>query len=456
MSDPAVQLSPPDERDYPVGEWLNNKTEEIPEDFAVWQPAVIESQYRSDCVARVVSLIMECLIYQETGQHKECSVGWIYATKLNTVKGVGMYPREGMMCLVKEGEVLRDEWECWDENPLCREKRAEVFESLKQYAKYVKAVVRISTKEELQRYMMQYGLPVLITAPMSAFMFGSGLHAVACYGWLSEETYDKEYGYRDYHDLRYTNSWGDYNPRGIIKFEEIKEMWGVIPFEGDEKMRGTEHLHPELQEICKEFLKRCKDAGLKVKITDTLRTKEEQDTLYAQGRTAPGSIVTNVKYPDSAHNWGVAFDICQNIKGREYDDSEGFFAACGKIGRELGLTWGGDWTYFKDKPHFELKKFMPNSSTRWLRKTYDTPERFKKEWEENDMITAEQLAALLPEAFAILAQNEADEWAKPALKWAKEQGLMVGDESGNQMPQKPVARQEMAQILFNMRNKSEV
>lgn len=40
-----------------------------------------------------------------------------------------------------------------------------------------------------------------------------------------------------------------------------------------------------------------------------LRTYEEQNALYAQGRTAPGNKVTNAKGGFSNHNFGIAFDI---------------------------------------------------------------------------------------------------------------------------------------------------
>ena len=144
--------------------------------------------------------------------------------------------------------------------------------------------------------------------------------------------------------------------------------------------RGIEKLHPELVPICHEFVRRCKAAGLNVLVTETLRTKAEQDAIYAQGRTKPGVIISNAPYPKSPHCWGVAFDFCRNVKGKEYDDSDGFFAACGAIGKALGLTWGGDWKSFRDKPHLELKKYMPGSSTRWLIQTYGTPEAFFKTW----------------------------------------------------------------------------
>ena len=49
---------------------------------------------------------------------------------------------------------------------------------------------------------------------------------------------------------------------------------------------------------------------------------------------------------------GLAFDICKNVKGHEYDDP-GFFTAMGRLGKEMGFTWGGDWRSFPDRPHFQ-------------------------------------------------------------------------------------------------------
>lgn len=45
-------------------------------------------------------------------------------------------------------------------------------------------------------------------------------------------------------------------------------------------------------------------------------------------------------------------------------------------------------------------------------------------------------------------QNKpADSYAQDALKWAKERGIMVGDATGNQMPQSPLKREDFAVIL---------
>ena len=138
-------------------------------------------------------------------------------------------------------------------------------------------------------------------------------------------------------------------------------------------------LHPEVQAIIPKFLEECKKQGLIVKITDTVRTEQEQNDLYAQGRTKPGKIVTWVMYPYSNHNWGMAFDICRNDGKGAYYDADGWFKKVGQVGKKFGLMWGGDWQDSPDKPHFELTKY---GSTTSLARKYGTPENFKKTWKE--------------------------------------------------------------------------
>lgn len=107
----------------------------------------------------------------------------------------------------------------------------------------------------------------------------------------------------------------------------------------------------------------------------TLRTNAEQDALYAQGRTklfdSNGKRlgkVTNAKGGQSIHNYGLALDIVllkdtnsdgtfesasweQNI---DFDkDGKADWMEVVNILKSHGWTWGGDWTSFKDAPHFE-------------------------------------------------------------------------------------------------------
>lgn len=142
--------------------------------------------------------------------------------------------------------------------------------------------------------------------------------------------------------------------------------------------RDRNLLHPELNKKLDELIRLCEAEGLKIKITDTVRTRAEQDALYAQGRTAAGAIVTNVKYPNSMHNWGIAADFCRNDGRGAYNDTDGFFGKVGAIAEKIGLEWGGRWTGFVDKPHLQMSGW--GSTPKKLIETYGTPEAYKKLW----------------------------------------------------------------------------
>ena len=111
-------------------------------------------------------------------------------------------------------------------------------------------------------------------------------------------------------------------------------------------------LHPRFAEKLQELEAQCSVRGLVLGFSTGYRSAAEQDALYAQGRTAPGSIVTNARGGYSQHNWGIAADFFQNIKGREWEGW--FFDTVGPLAESLGLGWGGRWTDFVDRPHLYL------------------------------------------------------------------------------------------------------
>lgn len=117
--------------------------------------------------------------------------------------------------------------------------------------------------------------------------------------------------------------------------------------------RDVSLLRDDVEVNCCKWLEMCKEAGLNVLITSTVRDKEYQEYLYEQGRTRPGSIVTNGRTPTfHADTVGCAFDFCKNVKGHEYDDNA-FFAKAAALAKGLGFSWGGDWKNFTDKPHIQ-------------------------------------------------------------------------------------------------------
>ena len=102
------------------------------------------------------------------------------------------------------------------------------------------------------------------------------------------------------------------------------------------------------------FEKRLKHRGIEVIMTCGYRSTEEQNKLYAKGRTAPGGIVTNARGGYSWHNYGLAADYAFVIDGKV--TWNGPWAEFGIIAKECGLEWGGSWTKFRDRPHVQWTK----------------------------------------------------------------------------------------------------
>lgn len=118
-------------------------------------------------------------------------------------------------------------------------------------------------------------------------------------------------------------------------------------------------LHPKIRCSVRDFINDAeKDLGIKLVIVQGLRTYEEQNRLYAKGRTAPGSVVTKAKGGQSNHNFGVAIDVFplhEDGKLHMADDKKNIelLKKVAPIGKRHGFKWGGDWKSFKDYPHFE-------------------------------------------------------------------------------------------------------
>lgn len=111
-------------------------------------------------------------------------------------------------------------------------------------------------------------------------------------------------------------------------------------------------LHPKIRGKARAFINEAYKQGFKLKVTSGLRTYEKQTELYAQGRTKKGGIVTNAKAGYSWHNFGNAFDIVPIENGKANYKSKNW-NKIGSLGKSFGFEWGGDWTSFIDKPHFQ-------------------------------------------------------------------------------------------------------
>ena len=128
-------------------------------------------------------------------------------------------------------------------------------------------------------------------------------------------------------------------------------------------------LRPEVTKIYAEICEALKGRAI-CRFSHTLRTFQEQNALFAQGRNGnKGRIVTNARGGQSWHNYGAAIDIVLLVDR----DRNGTFEAASwesnvdfdgdgiadwvevvRIFKKYGWSWGGDWKgNLVDLPHFE-------------------------------------------------------------------------------------------------------
>lgn len=88
-------------------------------------------------------------------------------------------------------------------------------------------------------------------------------------------------------------------------------------------------------------------------ITETYRSFERSDELYAQGRTKPGQIVTNAKGGSSLHNYGLAIDFVLMVNGKQHWVVDDNWMKVVKCFEDEGWSWGGRFKTITDNPHFE-------------------------------------------------------------------------------------------------------
>ena len=151
-------------------------------------------------------------------------------------------------------------------------------------------------------------------------------------------------------------------------------------------------LHPKLREEVAEMYEQICEAltGKSIcRFAYTLRTDKEQNDLFALGRTVKGKRVTNARGGHSFHNFGLAFDIVLLIDTdgngtfetaswdtlKDFDgDKVADWMEVVRIAKSFGWEWGGDWTRFSDRPHFQKTFGKTTAELRTLRGTKTYPD----------------------------------------------------------------------------------
>ena len=171
----------------------------------------------------------------------------------------------------------------------------------------------------------------------------------------------KVYQMKDTHRAKLENSdvnWGgQLDQKHVDEIKAVSNDLGNIEdaFVTDDPVsdKRIQSLHPAIRMQATNFIKEANanSSGTLIRVAQGFRTYEEQNALFAKGRTTSGGIVTKAKGGESNHNFGLAFDIV-GIKNGKVDYNLDW-KSLSTYGKNNNLNWGGNWKSFKDKPHFE-------------------------------------------------------------------------------------------------------
>ncbi|HET7658233.1 MAG TPA: peptidoglycan-binding protein [Bacillales bacterium] len=215
------------------------------------------------------------------------------------------------------------------------------------------------TKEAVQNFQDRFKLPRDgIVGPMTwrlllnnvmavqSLLNARGYHAGTVDGWYGPKTTRAVTTFQRDNRL---------NQSGIVEPRTRQRLFNPHPrdnYEFRPSSRALNSLDPYVAAKARRFLQLTQANGLHVHVTNAFRSWDEQDRLFAMGRTQPGRIVTNARGGDSFHNWGLAFDAAPLENGTVSNDIDKY-KRMGRLGQRVGLEWGGTFKSIVDYPHFQ-------------------------------------------------------------------------------------------------------
>jgi len=133
---------------------------------------------------------------------------------------------------------------------------------------------------------------------------------------------------------------------------------------GKQSLNNLVGVHPNLVKVMKAAIL---DTPIDFTIVEGVRTTKRQQELYAQGRTAKGSIVTYAdgiknksKHQPKSDGFGHAIDFCPYINGKlDWNNISNFKTVINHVKATalllgIKITCGIDWQKPFDPPHIQL------------------------------------------------------------------------------------------------------
>lgn len=135
-------------------------------------------------------------------------------------------------------------------------------------------------------------------------------------------------------------------------------------------------INPYVADKVKQLYERLMLEGIEIRVVQGLRTYGYQSQLYAQGRTAPGKIVTRCKPGWSWHNFGMAVDVAPDDPAKpgyqpDWNDTHPTWKRIQEIAVSMGFVAGADFRTFPDKPHLQMTGKFPVNPTNEVRALFD-------------------------------------------------------------------------------------
>jgi len=151
-------------------------------------------------------------------------------------------------------------------------------------------------------------------------------------------------------------------------------------------LKNLNGIHPDLRRVIDRALK---DSPLDFVVIEGLRTRERQAKLVASGAS---------KTMSSRHLTGHAVDLVPIGPNGKAAFDWPLYDRLGPAVKEAAakegvqITWGGDWTSFRDGPHFELNRSVYPAGE-WESKAKPPAERTKPSQSSTVQASAVQIAS---------------------------------------------------------------